>query len=171
MGIQTIRLLGPGSIQRCHLTSIENHIVKTIVWSSYLHKGISYAGKSISLHWIKAQVCSHGVARSLGPPAQFPSCFRVVNMHLGQLWKQRAEIPTGSVILWFLISSMYQAHQSGEWNDFICELLRSYRDTTMSITMLVLNKSLLVIYQKLLQRSKLACVSFDNIVCVRLVHR
>ena len=49
--------LGPDSIQRCHLTSIGNPIVeiRRSLRSSYLHNGISYTGKMISLHWIRIQ--------------------------------------------------------------------------------------------------------------------
>ena len=46
---------GPYSIKIYHLTSTRNPIVdKTVVRSSYLHNGISYTGKMISLYWIGA---------------------------------------------------------------------------------------------------------------------
>ena len=47
---------GPDSIQRCCLTSIENPIME-IRQSSYLHNGISYTCKTISLYcnWMSPQ--------------------------------------------------------------------------------------------------------------------
>ena len=55
---QVTRNQGPDSIQRCHLTSIGNHIVEIRLSLDRLISTmglISYTGKTTSLYWIRAQ--------------------------------------------------------------------------------------------------------------------
>ena len=51
------KILGPGSIYRYHLTSIENPIAEIRKSNtSYLHNGISYTGKMASLYLLNLLV-------------------------------------------------------------------------------------------------------------------